>query len=52
MTRVARGVDPICHRLNMFFFKYHLEVVLILNHVFIDHQGCIWTYEIDRFKSS
>ena len=49
----SRGVtrfDLICRCLNIIFKSYHLEVFLKLSFVFIGHSGCIWTYEIDRFK--
>jgi len=53
MTRVAREPRLIQSIIVLIFLK-----VIILNffkklgHVFIDHQDCIWTNEIDRFKSS
>jgi len=57
MTQVARGrgARSIQSVIILIFF---LKKIIILNffkklsRVFIDYQGCIWIYEIDRFKSS
>jgi len=46
MTWAAEGRGQL---LSQYFLKkiIILKFFYKLNHVFIDHQGCIWTYKID-----